>query len=323
MARAIPDPDGIRSWRDIPQPVSPRVMSRGGRWRRLRQTLRALALAGAVAGLGGLAWFTVGALSRDPGRVPDVARSVPLRRLELATTAGGVLDLDWLRRTLALPSTATLMELDLEALRARLLADPQVVSATLTRQFPDVLVVRLAERSPVARIRVERNGEARDLLVASDGVVFPGVNQDPAALDMLPWLSGLALHSAGDGFRPVPGMAAVAQLFADAQYAAMPLYRTWTSLSLARLTSDREIEVQTRDGSTVVFSAARDYFVQLATLDYLATRVHREPGSRARIDLTLGCNVPVMVTPPGEAAASSRPSAPVPGRFSLDSFPQR
>lgn len=298
-------------------------MSRGGRWRRLAQTLRVLLLAGAVAGLGGLGWFTAGALSRDPDRVPDVARSVPLRRLELATTAGGVLDLEWLRRTLALPPTTALLELDLDALRGRLLADPQVVSVMLTRQFPDVLAVRLAERTPVARIRLERNGYARDLLVASDGVVFPGVNQDPAALAVLPWLSGFALHPAGDAFRPIPGMPAVAQLLADAQYAAMPLYRTWTSLSLARLASDREIEVQTRDGTTVVFSAARDFFVQLATLDYLATRVRREPGSRARIDLTLGRNVPVMVTSSGQAAAPSRADSRAPGRFSLDSFPQR
>jgi len=39
--------------------------------------------------------------------------------------------------------------------------------------------------------------------------------------------------------------------------------------------------------------------------------------------LTLGRNVPVMVTPPGEGAAAPRPSAATPGRFSLDSFPQR
>ncbi len=63
--------------------------------------------------------------------------------------------------------------------------------------------------------------------------------------------------------------------------------------------------------------------MQLATLDYLATRVRREPGSHARIDLTLGRNVPVMVTPPGEAAAAPRSPAAAPGRFSLDSFPQR
>jgi hypothetical protein len=118
-------------------------------------------------------------------------------------------------------------------------------------------------------------------------------------------------------------MASVAQLLADAQYAAMPLYRTWVSLSLARLAADREIEVHTRDGSTIIFSAARDFFVQLATLDYLATRVRREPGSHARIDLTLGRNVPVMITPAGEAGAARRPPPPGPGRFSLDSFPQR
>ena len=86
-------------------------------------------------------------------------------------------------------------------------------------------------------------------------------------LAALPWLSGPALHPVGDGFRPVPGMAAVAQLLADAQYAAMPLYRTWTYLSLSRLGSDREIEVPTWDGPPVVLSAAGELVVPLATPD--------------------------------------------------------
>lgn len=332
MPRALPAPDGIRSWRDIPQPVHTRVLSRGGRWRRLRASLRAAGVLLALAVLGGLGWLAAGALGRNPARVPAVARSVPLRKLELVNTAGGVLDLEWLRRTLALPAGTALAELDLEALRSRLLADRQVLSAALARRFPDALVVRLSERSPVARVRVEREGQPRDLLVASDGVVFAGRGHDPAMIAALPWLSGLNLHPDGAGFRPVPGMAAVAQLLADAQYSAMEHYRTWTTVSLARLASDREVEIETRDGLTVVFSTTRDGFVQLATFDYQLSRLNREPGSRTRIDLTLGRNVPVMVTPPGgpgsavpAPGARPAPAAAAAGRplISLDSFPQR
>ena len=99
-------------------------------------------------------------------------------------------------------------------------------------------------------------------------------------------------------------MTAVAQLLSDAQFAALTLYRSWASVSLARLESDREIEVATRNGSAVVFSASREYFGQLATLDYLVDRLANTPAARVRIDLTHGRNVPVRIDPPEPAPAS-------------------
>ena len=64
--------------------------------------------------------------------------------------------------------------------------------------------------------------------------------------------------------------------------AALSLYRSWVSVSLARLEADREIEVTTRNGSVVVFAAAREYFGQLATLDYLVDRLANTPVNATR-----------------------------------------
>ena len=46
-----------------------------------------------------------------------VAQETRLSNVAVRTAAGGVLDSAWLRRTLALPSGAALMELDLDRLR--------------------------------------------------------------------------------------------------------------------------------------------------------------------------------------------------------------
>ncbi len=221
MNQEVVDVPATRSWREIPQPVKPRAMSRGGRWRRARHGVRIAALAALGVGLIWGGWSLVGALGRHPQHVPAVARAVPVRHFELKTSAGGVLDARWLERTLALPRAAALVELDLERLRTRLLEEGQVITAKVARQFPDRLKVNITERVPVARIRVEFSGVPRDLLVAPDGHVFQGTGFEPGLLATLPWLSGLALLPDGAGFRPITGMAPVAQLLTDAQFSAM------------------------------------------------------------------------------------------------------
>lgn len=301
-----------RTWRDIPQPLKPRAMSRGGRWR----LAMALVRTGSAVALGGTAlwgaWRVAAALGENSRAMPAAAKAVPVKHLELRTAGGGVLDSGWLRRTLALPAGAALMELDLDRLKARLLAEGQVQSANLTRHFPDRLVAQIAERSPVARVRAAAPGAAeRMFLVARDGVVYPGSGYDEALLDSLPWLDGFALVRAGAGFRPIRGMDVVSDLLARAQYEAGHLYAEWSVVSLARLESDREIEVVTRAGSTVVFSTRSDFFPQLAKLDYMRDYLAANfPPVRVRIDFTLGREVPVAFEPlaPGADARATAPS---------------
>ncbi|MES2697426.1 MAG: FtsQ-type POTRA domain-containing protein, partial [Verrucomicrobiota bacterium] len=247
--------------------MTPRVMTASGRWRRTLAAARTGAVVAIVGALAWGAWEATAAFRQNAKAVPAVAKSVPIKRLELHTDSGGVLDHAWLQRTLALPKGISLVELDLERLRERVLADGQVTTATLTRDFPDRLVVHVTERSPVARISLATDGTQQTCLVARDGVVYQGSNYERAMVQSLPWLAGFRLKPQGVGFRPIAEMDVVADLLARAQYEATHLYLTWQIVSLERLAEDRELEVTMKNGARVIFSVNTDFFPQLAKLD--------------------------------------------------------
>lgn len=275
--------------------MKPRAMTSSGRWRLVMAGLRMTLFGAMLAAASWAAWLVIVALREDPTRIPAAAKSVPVKPPQLITTREGVLDDAWLARTLELPPKVSLMELNLDQLRARVLADPQVMTAAITRVFPDRLKVQITERMPVARVRVAMSGVERDLLVARDGVAFFGTGYDPAMLKTLPWLDGIAMASEGAWFRPIANMDVVARLLAEAQFSAPHLYAYWQSVSLARLESDRELEVTMKSGSKALFTAKASFFVQLAHFDYIVERLSRIPGARARVDLTLGREVPVTI----------------------------
>lgn len=297
-----------RSWRDIPQPVVPRAMSREGKWRLLMSSVRltAAVVVGAVSVWA--AWVVTASIRENTREMPAAAKALPVKPPQLRTD--GVLDNAWLARTLALPPKASLIELDLEKLRARVLAEPQVASATLTKSFPDRLIVTISERSPVARVMTQMLGEQRAFVVARDGVIFAGEGYDRSTLDSLPWLDGITIQPAGGGFRPIAGMEIAAELLSKARLEAEHLYNTWAVISLARLQSDHRLEVRTKDGRNLIyFSTDDDFFRQLSKLDYISDAVAaRAPDAKATIDLSLGQDVPVMVTASPEAEAESRPA---------------
>jgi cell division protein FtsQ len=244
--------------------------------------------------MGGVAWaaWEVSAVVRDPAAMPDAAKSDRIQSLVLVTD--GVLDRVWLARTLAIGPNATLMGTDLMQLRARVLADRQVKSASIDRNFPDTLTVRISERSPVARLMAQ-SGAAQPvmLLVSRDGVAFAGTGFDPAMVATLPWLDGVRLTRRGDRLEPIEGMDAVADLLASAKLEAENLYKTWQVVSVARLASDSQIEVHTRDGMRVVFGTTGDYLRQIARLDLLLDASTDPTRPLRAVDLSLGAQVPV------------------------------
>jgi len=307
MNRPAPTLGTARSWRDIPQEVAPRSMSREGRRRVNMSSIKwgVGALVVAVA-----AWGLVEILQtwqQNPTKLAAPVKSEPLRTIKLTTD--GVLDLAWIERRLELPKGVTLMELDLLRLQSDLLADGQIRTAVLTRKFPDTLVASVQERSPVGRLRVaDAYGVAGDYLVARDGVIFSGANFAPTLTSALPWLDGVKLHRAGSGFIPVAGMETVADLFATAQANVPQLYRNWRILSLERLAEDGEIVVKTADGMQIVFGMRDDFFKQVALLDSVLAEMRSQPQRAiATIDLTFGKRqvpvsfVPMEVSPPAAA----------------------
>ncbi|MBP8257359.1 MAG: FtsQ-type POTRA domain-containing protein [Opitutaceae bacterium] len=284
---ATPFPSA-RSWRDIPQEIAPRSMSREGR-RRLTMGLVKACVVTVLVAVGAWAAFELVEIwQHDPAKLAAPVKSEPLRAIRLNTD--GVLDLKWIEGRLKLQKGVTLMELDLVALQGVLLSDGQVKTAVLTRRFPDTLIASLQERSPVARLRaVDASGNPADLLVARDGVVFPGSNFSDTLISSLPWLGGVTLHRSGAGFVPISGMETVADLLVTAQGNVPVLYRSWRVISLERLASDGEIVVKTTDPMDVVFGTRDDFFKQVALLDAVLAEIRLHPQNPvATINLTYG-----------------------------------
>jgi hypothetical protein len=261
--------------------------------------------------------------------LPDAAEAKPIGKNLLLQT-DGVLDQAWLVATLGLPKKATLMDLDLTKLKARLLAHGQVATAALVRKFPATLSVRLTERMPIARIMAETAvGERSALLVARDGAVYPGMGYDHDLIESLPWLDGIKLSPRSGGFVPIAGMDTVADLLGRAKLEADWLYRDWQAVSLARLESDGQIEVRTRSGKSIIFGAKDDFFGQLAKLDYIldaARQAHPGQPTVGEIDLSLGGQVPVRlvaapVPPPSPLPPSATPSLATIPRIQVPLFP--
>lgn len=294
-ADTIVPPPG-RSWRNIRQEVSAPAMSRTGRRRQIFSWVKIGAISTLLAALSWGAYAMVHSWETDRAAFATAVHSEPVRDVVLITD--GVLDQKWVAGTLALPKTASLMSLDLPALRDRLLQGGQVRVAVLGRNFPDALVVTLQERTPVARVQARDGaGSPKQLLVAKDGVVYDGLNYDKRMLATLPWLDGVRLVRTARGFEPIAGMADVSALLSMAQLQAPNLYREWLIVSLARLADRDEIVVKAQDIPEIVFTRKRDYFKQIAQLDYVvdAALALPEPTLQS-INLALDGQVPVRLT---------------------------
>jgi len=299
-----------RSWRDIRQEVSAPAMSRLGRRRQVFAGVKAGAIGTFLAAAAWGAYVIVHSWETDRAALATAVHSEPVRDIVLITD--GVLTQKWAADALALPGSASLMSLDLPALRDRLLQSGQVRVAVLGRNFPDALVVTLQERTPVARVQAGAGAAApRQLLVAKDGVVYDGLNYDKQMLATLPWLDGIRLVKSGQGFAPIAGMADVAALLSMAQLQAPNLYREWLIVSLARLADRDEIVVKAQDIPEIVFTRKRDYFKQLAQLDYVvdAARTLPEPSLQS-VNLALDGQVPVRLqqSPDELSARAATPS---------------
>jgi len=299
-----------RSWREIRQEVTPRAMSRKGRFRQRLEWLKISVLTAIVGGLAGVIYLAVHTWLDDRAALAAIVESDPVRQVSVETD--GTLNRKWVEDVLALPRGTTLMELDLPALRDRLQSTGQVRVAVVKRSFPDMLAVTLQERTPVARMQVQVGlGPPRQFFVAKDGVVYDGFNYNPTMVATLPWLDGVRLKRDGKGFAPVAGMDAVADLLVTAQLQAPLLYRDWLVVSLAHLQERDEIIVKSQEIPEIIFSRTEDFFKQVARLDYIADRARQlpQPGQIQSINLALGGQVPVKLTTlPDDPARPANPS---------------
>jgi hypothetical protein len=306
VSKSNPEKPNNRSWREIPQQVNTRAMSRGGRQRMWRTAFRVTGGIITIALLiSGIVVFS-DVFQKNPQKLSAAVNAAEID--EIVLRSDGVLDQHWVKRTLALPEGVTLMELDIKALRAKLEAFEQIRSANVRRRFPSILEVSLAERAPVARINAQiGKATPRSYLVARDGVIFPGIGYDRDVRRTIPYLDGVKLVLRGDRFRPIKGMDVIGDLLATARNEAPHLYREWRVVSLARLADEGEIHVKATNVERIVFTTrSRDDFLrQIAQLDALidSVRAHTDQPV-SEINLAIGrmsdgrMQVPVTFTDP-------------------------
>lgn len=308
------------TWREVlaGEDARPRPLNRTGRRRVVVDGVRlwlSIAALGASLVLGYVVW---GLWKANPASLAAPVNSAPLR--EIAVRTDGVLGHAWVERTLAIAPGSGIMELDLAALRLRLLESGQVRDAVVTRRFPDVLAVILEERSPVIRARAQTaDGEVSNLFVARDGSVFYGERYDEPLVSGLPWLGGVAftrvVSASGPGFSPVAGMEAVSELLGTARSSAPGLAKDFQVISLARYASDGVLLVRTPEVSEIVFGTRDDFYRQLARLDYILDELRARPSGPAVRSINLaigGQQVPVAFEPGSTAPAAPARPAPRP-----------
>ena len=291
------NPFSERSWRNLVPEKRRRPMSWIA-WRRAFLGFgKALLLACSLAGVGYGSWKFKEFLTTQSGPVDLTGPSVPITSVTFA--GDGVLDHEWILQWLDLPAGKTLMDVDIADLQLRLVNEPQVADARVSRVFPDVLRVDLKERRPVLRLGLRKQGKNQLWLLSEEGIVYQGQNYTYASLDLLPWLelapSMLEPNGRG-GYEPLSEVARVSPLLAHARRDYPELYRDLKSLSYLRPTADESdpgAYVQLRSGkvSTIRF-APRDYPAQLRRLRYLLL----DPSVRAlpkisSIDLSHGRSV--------------------------------
>jgi cell division protein FtsQ len=255
VGRATLDPDGIRP--DAPAPGAAPGQAPGqvrGRWRQRHALSRSLAPATAddgggaggggnggsgrgsrwraiffgLAGVGivaGLAWALLG--SRF-----FVVRSVEVTGTQVVPASAVIAAAD-------VPDGTPLLRVDVGAVQRRVESIRDVASATVSKAWPDKLVIVVRERTPVVAVRMSRG---YDLMDAS-GVIVRWSSGKPAALPQ--YLTSLP----GNGLRGNPDLAAAASVLAS-----LP---SWLSGSVAEVSASApgQVALRLRDRVTIVWGS--------------------------------------------------------------------
>jgi cell division protein FtsQ len=176
----------------------------------------------------------------------------------------------------------------------RLLDDPWIASADVTRALPSAVSITVRERIPVA---VATDPSGRTFLVASDAVIL-----GPAAADAgLPALLPASTHALAPGQRLTAGPAlAVASAFGPGLAAQV------TSVQVG----EAGVDVQLRSGVRVLYGDATDLGAKAGALAAVLAWSAQHDVTPSYVDVRAPSAPALLPSPPAGQATPSAPATP-------------
>ena len=204
----------------------------------------------------------------------------------------GVLPNSWLGTVIELRRNTSIMGADIHVMKQKLEAHRQVKSATIERQFPNILKVSIKEYDPVMRMRVMGPNDQTELrIVSRSGTIYKGEGYTEAKLKELPYLQPYQKYERG--LKQIRGIEQVAELLDLTRRSQPNFYKSLKVVSLEDYSGYPEmlgdvIEFRTTIVPRVIFGLKTDFAQQLdrmgLILQYLESRDY--PALK-RIDLSL------------------------------------
>lgn len=289
---------GEQSWRALNGGrKNTRIKSPQARKRRQTQLLKLmLGLFVIFVLIGAVVWSVITLKQREEP-IQISTPSKPVERILFDTD--GVLPDRWLGSVIELRRGVTLMEIDIHQIKQDLESSGQVALASVEREFPDALKIKVKERIPALRIRVVgADGQSEDRILARDGMLYKGIGYPKATLRKLPFV--VPYQYPEGGVQPMRGIETVAQLLDATRRMQPDFYKTWQIVNLKHYSGDPElpgqiIEVKTSMVPRIIFGRNSDFEKQLDRLGVIMNYVQsRGNPAVKRIDLSLQASAAVQ-----------------------------
>jgi len=294
--------EGLRNWQDvIDQHPQDRAITPAARRNQLVRWAAAgtSIFAGALLLL--LCFWALRASPARSGQVEPSPLNPPLQKLVFASD--GVLTEGWVWQFLGIHQGDYMRNIDIFALRQKLLDLKQVKDASITREFPGTLRITVQERRPWLRVAADNGAGGFQLnLVARDGTVFVGQDYTDEVLNQLPWLAGMPLHrTKPEGFAALRGMDAVAELLSTARAKMPQVAAQWTVVDLSQFDPRPEtpvslIKIRSAQLGELTFIAnnpARNFDIQIQQLAVAVKEIDQKSLLVRGLDLSIDNQVVV------------------------------
>ena len=279
------------TWKKIPQRAGKQTITRESRIIRMRRLVKfatvSLGTGSLVLALSLLGYYF--AKTPKAQALHDAASSF----VELEIQTDGVLPPAWIEYRMALSENLGLLQIDMTTVKDTLESYPQIKEASVEREFPSKLCVRVRERVPAFRMKLKQeSGEYEIYMVDEEGHVFRNIRFPDYMTADLPFIAGVDLHQSNSGYHPIASVPQLAKLYQIAKEKYPDIARSWSilfadQLIMAQSFTEGYIRVQSRVVPEILFSP-ENFEKQLERLDYiLDSQGQGSVSSVSRVNLSL------------------------------------